>query len=109
MFTNHTGSSKHTNYQKYIHKKNFFFLIPLELGSAPQIPPPPHLCMTAKNYNLGEFQRTLITRDAFIIFTLEMSHKPLHSLYKTLSKLNMFVATGGHSRAGFFSLVGGNG
>ena len=43
------------------------------------MPPPsplPHLCMTAKNYNQGEFKRTLIPGGAFIIFTLEMPYKP---------------------------------
>ena len=39
---------------------------------------------------------TLITRGAFIIFTLEIPHDPPppNSLYRTLSKVNKFIIAG---------------
>ena len=66
--------------------------ISLRNGAMPHITPA--LCLTAKNYNLFEFKMTLITRDAIIIFTLEMPHKPPTANIKTLRKLNKLVTTG---------------
>ena len=59
-----TGSGFYKPY-----KSDLTRIFPLEVGQSP------HLCVTAKNHYQGEFKRTLITRDAFIIFTFKMPHK----------------------------------